>query len=145
MTQGLNHMYDMAHSYVRHDSFISVTWLIHMCDYDLALAAHILWDMTHSYVWHVSFMCDVTDAYTYATANSSPRYAWLIRRCDTHDSFICVTRYAFHEPWLIHTCDMTHSYMWHDSYICVIWLKAISRANDMTHWLKVMTWLIDLK
>ena len=32
-----------------------------------------------------------------------------------HDSFICVT-------WLIHTCDMTHSYVWHDSFIC-----------DMTH------------
>jgi len=32
-----------------------------------------------------------------------------------HDSFICVT-------WLIHMCDMTHSYVWHDSFICVTWL-----------------------
>jgi len=31
-----------------------------------------------------------------------------------HDSFICVT-------WLIHMCDMTHSYVWHDSFICVTW------------------------
>jgi len=30
---------------VWHDSFICVTWLIHMCD------------MTHSYVWHDSFIC----------------------------------------------------------------------------------------
>jgi len=24
--------------------------------------------------------------------------------------------------WLIHMCDMTHSYLWHDSSICVTWL-----------------------
>jgi len=40
---------------------------------------------------------------------------WLIHMCDMthsyvwHDSFICVT-------WLIHMCDMTHSYVWHDSW-----------------------------
>jgi len=27
-----------------------------------------------------------------------------------HDSFICAT-------WLIHMCDMTHSYVWHDSLV----------------------------
>jgi len=30
----------------------------------------------------------------------------------------------------IDTCDMTHSYVWHDSFVCVIWL--IHRRN-MTH------------
>ena len=24
--------------------------------------------------------------------------------------------------WLSHLCDMTHSYVWHDSFICVTWL-----------------------
>ena len=68
------------HSYVWHDSFICVTWCIHMCD------------MTRSYVRHDSFIC--------AT--------WLIYMCDmTHsyvwrDSFMCVT-------WRIHMCDVTHS------------------------------------
>ena len=38
-------------------------------------------------------------------------------------SFICVT-------WLIHMCDMTHSYVWHDSFICVTWLVHMC---DMTH------------
>jgi len=28
---------------------------------------------------------------------------------------VCVT-------WRIHICDMTHSYAWHDSFICVTWL-----------------------
>ena len=46
---------------------------------------------------------------------------WLIRMWDMthsyvwHDSFICAI-------WLIHMCDMTHSYVWHDSFICAIWL-----------------------
>jgi len=40
-----------------------------------------------------------------------------------HDSFICVT-------WLIHTCDMTHSCVWHDSFICV---TRLSHICDMTH------------
>jgi len=103
---------DMTHVYVWHDSFIHVTWLIHMCD------------MTHSYMWHDSYVC----------------VTWIIRTCDMthacawHDGCICV-------PWLTHigemtysnmrldlfihvtslirTCDMPHSYMWHDSCIRV--------------------------
>jgi len=45
---------------------------------------------------------------------------WLLHTCDMtlsymwHDSFIHVT-------WLLHTCDMTPSYMWHDSFIHVTW------------------------
>ena len=46
-----------------------------------------------------------------------------------HDSFICVT-------WLNHTCDMTHLYAWlthlhaWNSFICVTWLM---HTCDMTH------------
>jgi len=32
--------------------------------------------------------------------------------------------------WLMHMCDMTHSYVWHDSCICVTWLI---HMYDMTH------------
>jgi len=92
-------MCDMTHSYVWHDSFICLTWLIHVCD------------MTHSYVWHDSFICVI----------------WLIHICDAthpyvwHDSSICVT-------WLIHMCDMTHSYVWYDSSIYV-WFHSSTRMN----------------
>ena len=41
------------------------------------------------------------------------------RSCVWHDSIICVT-------WLIHICAMTHSYAWHDSFICL-------HVCDMTH------------
>ena len=42
--------------------------------------------------------------------------------------------------WLIHTCDMTHSYVWHDSFICMTWLE----RSDMTWLIHMydMTWEI---
>ena len=111
----------MTHSYVWHDSFIRVTWLIHMCD--IADSLHdsficVTWlihmcDMTHSYVWHDSFIC----------------VTWLIRMCDMthscvwHDSFICLT-------CIMHMCDLTSSYLWHASFIRVTW---ILHTCDMTH------------
>jgi len=52
---------DVTHSYVWHDSFVRVTWLIHMCD------------RTHPYVWNDSFMCVWLDSCTCAT--------WLIHMC----------------------------------------------------------------
>jgi len=54
---------------------------------------------------------------------------WLIHTCDMsrscvwHDSFICVT-------WLIHMCDMTHLYAWHDSFIRV---TRLIHVRDTTH------------
>jgi len=44
-----------------------------------------------------------------------------------HDSFICVT-------WLVHTCDMTRSYMWHDSTIHVTWLVHVCNMTPSCVW-----------
>jgi len=100
---------DMTRSYEWHDSFIWVTWLVHMCD------------MTRSYVWHDSFICVI----------------WLVHMCDitphiftnTTDSFFTDTTdsYVRHDvlisaTWIIHMCAMTHSYVWRDSFTCVTWL-----------------------
>jgi len=49
--------------------------------------------------------------------------AWMTHSYVWHDSFIRVI-------WLIYTCDMTFSYVWHDSFICVTWLIHIC---DMIH------------
>jgi len=104
-----------VNSYVRLDSFICVTWLIHMCDVTHSYVRRDLFicetwfihmrDVTHSYVrwlyymWHHSFIRDMPHAYVYMT----PSY----------------------RTWLVHTWhyefirDMTHSYviwlihMWH--------------------------------
>jgi len=43
----------------------------------------------------------------------------------------CLTRHvAACGAWDSCTCDMTHSYMWHDKFICVTWLLHMC---DMTH------------
>ena len=103
-----------THSYLWHDSFSCVTWLIPMCD------------MTHSYVWHESFlcvtwlihMCDMTYLYVFAA----------IPCCRLNQRWCVMSRTHTHTP--IPVCDMTHSYVWHDSFICVIWLI---HTCDMTH------------
>jgi len=42
---------------------------------------------------------------------------------DGMTSFICVI-------WLIHVCDMTRSFVWHDSFMCRTWLMSMC---DMAH------------
>jgi len=91
-THACFHMCAMNCSYLCHDSFICVPWLVRMCA------------MTHSYVCQDSFTC----------------MPWLIHLCAMthsyvcHGSFICV-------PWLIHLCTMAHSHVGYDSSICVSW------------------------
>ena len=51
---------------------------------------------------------------------------WLIHVCDVTHSFlrldllVCETLNVY--VWLIDVRDMTHSYVWHDSFTCVTWL-----------------------
>jgi len=152
----LIHMCDMTHPYARdmayshawHDSFTCVTWLIHTrltnrtADTPLLIwirpplrhqTAHVTWrihtcDMTRWCVWrewfirvtrlihmwkasyahgcHISIIFDVTRLYA----------TWLSIR--GRDSFIC---------------DMTQSYVWHDSCICDIAAYA-HRWHDFHMW-----------
>jgi len=110
---------DMPHSYLWHASFIRVTWLIHTCD------------MPYSYLWRALFVrvtCLIHTGdmiYSYVWRTASIRVTWLIHICTHtprieqgttdytwHDSFICVTRLIdICDTWLIHTCDVTHSYI----------------------------------
>jgi len=93
-------------TYVRHESYIYETWLIHICD------------VTHTYMWH--------DSYIYAT--------WLIHPSVTRvwNELSVMTQFVdddggrdsspnahIYVTWLIYRCDMTHTHMWHDSYIYV--------------------------
>jgi len=41
----------------------------------------------------------------------------------------CDVTHFISVAWLIHKCDMTHSYVWHDSFIRVTWLF---HMHDMT-------------
>jgi len=94
-----SHMCGIIYSHVWHDSFMCVTWLIHVCD------------IHRSDVLHDSFM-GVT---------------WLVHVC--HDSFIYETCWSdiifVGATWLLHICvaslihtwDMTHLYVWHNSFM----------------------------
>ena len=93
-------------------------------------------DMTHSYVRHYWFTC----------------VTWLIRIC-RHGLFICATwchtyEYAISFTWLIymsvtwsfilmtcliHTCNMTHSYVKHESFVTWLCATQYMRMCDTTH------------
>ena len=133
---------------MRHDSFIRVTWLIHLCDMThsyviprFRMVSHALirdtpqpmCDTSHScvcvtwpfHMWHdssihnMTYPCWMTRLYV-----TSPSFhvACLIHMFDMTHS--CMT-------WHIHVlcdafirdtpqvlCDISHSYVWHDSFIC---------------------------
>jgi len=115
-------MWDMSHSYARHDSFMYATWLTYTETF-VGWLIH-MWDMSHSYVRHDSFICekwlihirDTTHLYqwfeSFTCVYASQEGVLLPPRPSWDDSFIC-------ETWLIHICDMTHLYQWHESFICV--------------------------
>ena len=134
-------------------------WLIHVCA------------MTHSYVWHV---CDAHSrvpmmARIWMSHGTHMNESWVHvcdithsrvprikcscvceceRECMRVDPFICVT-------WLSHMCGMTHSCVWHDSFICVISQVLVCVTEridtcDMTHsyvwhdWFICVPWLIHM-
>jgi len=134
------HTSDMTHSYVWHDSFICVTWLIHTCD------------MTHSHVWfllvHVNSLKHFVDHST-----ETSRYEALCdminslqhaaTRCNTllHTATHCNTlqHTATHCNTLQHTLCwpfywnvMLWSPVWYDSFICVTWLIHYTAARCKT-------------
>ena len=126
---------DMTHSYVWHDSFLCVTWLIHICDtsfysyvkYDSFTRMTCLCDMTHWYVWHDSFIC-VTCLFSYLWHDTFISETWLIHTCamshshvwhDSDDATLRCVSSLTRVTWLIHMCDLPRSYGWHDTFIWV--------------------------
>ena len=152
----LIHVWDMTHfhtcavthSCVRHDVFICVWSLVHMCvitpigclklqdilrhvwHMTMNASCHTFYVMSDTWificVWSLVHMCDMMHSF------ASHAYVW-------HEPFMCV-------PWLIYMGDMTHSYVWHDSFI---W-STHSYMCDMMHAFvcheafACATWCIDI-
>ena len=122
---------------VWHDSFMCVTWLIHVCDTTHSYVWRETWricmgDTTHC-VWHDSSMCVWHDSFICVTWNMTHSYGWHDSLCvmtmcvtwlihvynTTHSQHTCPRQYWWYDSMcvtcLIYVCDTTHSYVWHDS------------------------------
>ena len=101
------------HSYVWHDSFVRVTWLIRM------------YIVTYSYEWLDSFvrvtwlihMCDMTQIPLWFQHDAA---FWFIRTCAMTPSYVHPHAFIWVTRLVVRMCDMTHSYVWHDLNTFVI-------------------------
>jgi len=70
--------------------------------------------MTHSYMWHGSFYLHINkerkERKERMSHTCSPCVSAIWSLLVWHNSFTCVT-------WLIYMCNMTHSYVWLDSFV----------------------------
>jgi len=129
----------MTHSYVWHDFFIRVIWLIRV--QDRIMCNTLQHTATHcSTLQHTAIQCNTlqhtaihcnTLQHTAIQCNALQRVAVQSYVC--HDFFIRMiwlilrpdrewVMYGEHMAWHIYTWDMTHLYVWHDSFIRVTWL-----------------------
>ena len=88
-------------------------------------------DMTHPYVCHVTFACVTWLINTYDMALSKFAHAarywclwcWCLQDVDVFDDIVCaLCVFAMsHDSLHMRGCDMTHSYVWHDSFAFLTW------------------------
>ena len=53
-----------------------------------------------------------------------------------YNDYVCnmLSVFAMCTTWLIHMCDMTNSYVWHDEFICVTWrIHMCDMTNSHVH------------
>ena len=108
----------MSHMWMSHVTHVNES--CHTCE----------WVMSHIWMSHVTRMneschtCEWVMSHMWMSYNTYTA----AQHCTDHRSSAsptCVT-------WLIHMCDMTHSYVWHDSFIRVIWLVHMWRDSIHT-------------
>jgi len=129
--------------YVRHDSFICATWLLRQCATRLQQDSWICatW-LIHTAGWRrcrglvkVEGVCDMTclyawhDSFMRATWDLSRCVPWLIHAISGRNFRGCRLEVCVH-TWLNHICDMTSSYVQHDSFASATWLM---HTCDTTH------------
>jgi len=138
-------MCDMTHSYIWRDSCVCVTWLIFTSEqaYDLA------WTPSKTGTgWQRLIRCLNLEVIFRKRATN---YRALLRKMTNearHPMTLChPVRDVPCVTWLIHMCDMTHSYyvtwlvrvVWHDIFICATWLILTSEQVYDLAWTQSKT------
>jgi len=104
----------------------SFAYVCHTLFLDMLCGLTCIWrDMFTSLSYHTSGMPHSYEPLP-LLFTSVTRLVYIKGRMDIHGRSlwsICVT-------YLIHTCDVTRSYVWHDSFICVTWHIQMC---DVTH------------
>ena len=129
-TPAMHHSYAsiMSHLLMRHAAHLNELW--HTSE----------WVTSHTWMSPVTHMNESCHTHEWVTS-----HIWMSRPVVyvTHhiNCMYCVTYITdiFHicTAWLMNMCDMTHSYEWHDSFICVTWLIHVWH-NSVIH----VTWII---
>jgi len=107
------------------NAFIHVCSLTnpHGIDTNEPCHTHTNESLSHIWMCHVTHMNET--CHTDGPGNTT--------LCDSHHmSHVWVMSHVIVWYYLVHLCDVSHSYVWHDSYICAPWLIHIC---DRTLWL----------
>jgi len=123
---------------VSRDGYLFVTWLIRMCAESQVYA----WcDSFICVTWPIHIH-DVTRlCATWLTHMNDVTLTWLLSICDMSHSYVCRVS-CICVMGLIHTCDVTHSYVWCDSFICVMWLRSFPNVCIISD--LCLTWLFSI-
>jgi len=113
-----------------------VTWIIHTCDMNQSNVCH---DSFICVIWPI-YMCDITGVYM--------QYIYMYIYI-----YICIYVYVKSRCWhpppcvtrLIHTCNMTQSYVRHDLYMYVYNLDAYTYHPAWQDSFIRATWLIHMR
>ena len=129
----LLHMWNMAHSYLQHDSFLCAAQRTHLYVRHAALILRC--DLTHSYVRQDSLICETWRIHVCNMAHSHELTTHSHVR---HDAIICVTDVAHaNETWR-NRCDVRH-----DALVCVLSIvdnELRKRLRQCRHWRKNESW-----
>ena len=134
----MSHLWHDCHTYLD-ESFVRVTWLIHIRakSHSYQKRAYILCCRA-PWLIHVTHMNESNWVSHETCLHPLLSHTALTHSCVWQlDSFMCVR-------WLIHVCDNTHSYVWHDSIYrsdvthsflvaCGhMWVTRLTRMRDTT-------------
>ena len=110
----VTHMNESCHTY---EWVMSHIWMSHVTHMNESRHTYE-WVMSHIWMSHVTYMNE--SCHTSGSPSHQPPIA--ARLSCFLDRWHALLQYVIR---LLHTCDMTHSHVWHDSFICVTWLIRI--------------------